>query len=97
MKYKISQPKKKPAKGMITYKAPELGDTKEKVKFAYFPVDITKTEGVWLEKYTELWVYKQYYINEPIYPHCHTSKFNPTERKLTKGWKLVGKGFIEKI
>ena len=63
-------------KGMITvtvgYKCPELGDTKEEVKFAWFPVGISKLDGetysvgdkqfqtvVWLEKYTQVSEYKK--------------------------------------
>jgi len=95
MVYKIKQPKPKPKKGMITYKSPELGDTKEKIRFAFFPVDITKTEGVWLEKYAELWEYRKYYHTVSKYPY-NSTKLDISEKELTKGWKLVGKRIIKK-
>ena len=39
----IQQPKPKPKKVGMIKKQPKLGDTKEKIRFAYLPTDINQT------------------------------------------------------
>lgn len=55
MRWKKKEIKKvyKKGKGMI----PKIGDIKIETKFAFFPVNITPTEVVWLEKYIKVYEY----------------------------------------
>lgn len=53
-----------PVKGMITgIKGPEIGDKKQKNRFAWLPVKIEK-HIIWLESYVEVWEYKKYKVRE---------------------------------
>jgi|ERR1035437_3737559 hypothetical protein len=46
---------------LIEKKEPKIGDLKEKIKFAFFPVSLDKTNIVWLENYREIYEYKSYF------------------------------------
>ena len=47
---------------LIGRKGPNIGDTKEKIKFAFFPVKIDHKNIVWLEKYKEIWTYEKKHV-----------------------------------
>ena len=55
-KIKIKPQDNKPM--IVGRKCPNIGDIKEKVRFAFFPVKINKENVVWLEKYVEVYEYK---------------------------------------
>ena len=60
----------------IGFKPPEIGDIKNITKFAYLPVEINKTEKVWLEKYIEIHEYKKVVYRKPITEICSDNRFN---------------------
>lgn len=38
---------------------PNLGDKKRKIKFAFFPVKISETKKIWLERYYQHYIYAE--------------------------------------
>jgi hypothetical protein len=53
----VIEPKKRVKK--IRKKAPEVGDLKDVIKFALFPVKLNNKEHVWWEKYIITYEYKK--------------------------------------
>lgn len=74
---------------------PELGDIKEKIKFALFP---TKVEGLWLwfEKYIRVYEYKTYYyqMDEVVSSGIFTEKYY-TKNVEAIGWRTIDKKLIK--
>jgi hypothetical protein len=73
---------------------PNLGDKKQKVKFAFFPTKVEE-KILWLEKYTAIYEYKEYYyptdviVSEGIF----TEKYYRTYVK-TQGWIQIEKKLL---
>lgn len=45
-------------------KQANIGDTKEIIKFAYFPKKINESKDVWLKKYIELFEYQRVFVRQ---------------------------------
>jgi len=73
---------------------PILGDTKQKVKFALFPVKVGN-QWLWLEKYIGIYEYKTFYYSEEVVVSSGllTEKYY-TKTSEGKAWRLVNKKLI---
>ena len=50
---------------LLSKKGVNIGDTKEKIKFAFFPVKIRMGLRVWLESYVQVYTYSE--VSYPIF------------------------------
>lgn len=50
---------------LIGHKGPQIGDIKQKTKFAWLPTKLNAGYIVWLERYIEIKEYKQYKTRFP--------------------------------
>ena len=75
---------------------PQIGDTKEKVRFAFFPRKIEDT-WVWLEKYIATYKYMEYYYeNEVVVSQGLFTEKYYTEPALAIGWVVIDRKLIDK-
>ena len=85
---------------------PEVGDKKEEIKFALFPMKLDKEKMVWLEDYKILYEFKKIkHIRKiPMSGICYEDG-SPLGRGLgsyeyedyfTKEWREIGKDYINK-
>jgi hypothetical protein len=44
---------------LVGHKGPEIGDIKEKIKYAYLPTKIDEQNWIWLEKYIVVYQYTE--------------------------------------
>lgn len=91
MKWEKKIKKRNPIVGK---KVPEIGDTKEVVKFALFPVKIDRTKRVWLERYIEVYTYKKYTIRRENKDFFLMGE--PVNIWETIDWKLIEKKYYYK-
>jgi len=73
---------------------PTLGDKKEKIKFALFPVKINDV-FIWFEKYIQVYEYKTYYYSHDVVVSggIFTEKYY-TDLVQAVGWKKTDKKLI---
>jgi len=94
MRWKVNKIVKKI---VIGKKPPNIGDTKEKIKFALLPekIDITNdiTNIVWLERYIEVYEYRKFMVRKYQYPNeRHFDHFLYDEIE-THDWKFKERKF----
>lgn len=97
-KIKIKQQIDKPM--LVGRKGPNIGDIKEKVRFAFLPIKINKENVVWLEKYVEVYEYKLQLKKRPVAKNfrdveLHGIAFNWSEKwHEVPGWVLKEKKYV---
>jgi len=80
-----------------TKSKPTLGDKKQKVWFALFPVKV-EDKWVWLEKYIVIYEYKTYYyqqdvvVSEGIFTETYY-----TDMVEAIGWRRIDRRLIVKV
>lgn len=73
---------------------PIEGDTKEKIRFAFFPTKV-EDKWLWLEKYVSIYQYKKYFYRYDVVVSegLFTEKFYTTLRPAL-GWERINRRFI---
>lgn len=67
-------------------KQPKLGETKIKIRFAWFPTKIDNSNGVWLERYIEHYEYKE--IKNWYWKNCNLVYEDGSEIKTKDRYHL---------
>ena len=74
MKWKIKTKKAKDAKVLISRKGPNIGDTKQIVKFAILPTRV-KDYYVWLEKYITFYRFEKTFKIVAAHDNLYNTRF----------------------
>jgi len=73
---------------------PQLGDMKQKIKFAVFPTHV-EDQIIWFEKYIQIYEYKEYFYEYDVVVSegLLTEKYY-TDIRRAEGWKKTERKLI---